>query len=56
MSQDLDELFELCDRMAVIYHGRLSDTVEAKGTSVEAIGLLMGGVFAQQDEGQNAAS
>jgi simple sugar transport system ATP-binding protein len=56
VSQDLDELFELCDRMAVIYHGRLSDTQEAKGTSVEAIGLLMGGVFGQQDEDTNAAS
>ncbi len=56
VSQDLDELFELCDRMAVIYHGKLSETVEAKGTSVEAIGLLMGGVFARQDEDQNASS
>jgi ABC-type uncharacterized transport system ATPase subunit len=47
VSQDLDELFELCDRMAVIYHGRLSETVPVKATSVDAIGLLMGGVFGQ---------
>jgi simple sugar transport system ATP-binding protein len=56
VSQDLDELFELCDRMAVIYHGRLSQTVEVKSTSVEAVGLLMGGVFGQQGENENAAS
>jgi len=55
ISQDLDELFELADRIAVIYHGRLSETVPVKSTSVEAIGLLMGGVFAQEDEEQDAA-
>ena len=54
VSQDLDELFELCDRMAVIYHGRLSETAPVKSTSVEAIGLLMGGVFAQDKEAQDA--
>jgi len=61
ISQDLDELFELCDRMAVIYHGRISETVQVKATSVEAIGLLMGGVFGtsedrQDNEGPNAAA
>ena len=50
VSQDLDELFELCDRMAVIYHGHLSETVPVKATSVEAIGLLMGGVFGQSNQ------
>jgi simple sugar transport system ATP-binding protein len=50
VSQDLDELFALADRLAVIYHGRLSETVAVKSTSVEAVGLLMGGVFGAQDE------
>lgn len=43
LSEDLDELFQLCDRMAVIYAGRLSHPVPVRETSVEAIGLLMSG-------------
>ncbi len=52
VSQDLDELFAICDRIAVIYHGRLSDLSPAETTSVEQIGLLMGGVFNTPDEGE----
>jgi len=43
ISDDLDELFEICDSIAVIANGRLSATHAARGTSAEAIGLLMGG-------------
>ena len=44
ISQDLDEVFELSDRIAVMFHGRLSDSLEALETSREEIGLLMAGV------------
>lgn len=44
ISQDLDELFEIADRIAVISLGRLSPATPARETSREAIGLLMGGV------------
>ncbi len=45
VSQDLDELFAICDRIAVICHGRLSDAQPTQAQSVEQIGMLMGGVF-----------
>jgi ABC-type uncharacterized transport system ATPase subunit len=44
ISQDLDELLELCDRIAVINEGKLSRAMDVKGVSIEEIGLLMGGV------------
>ncbi len=49
ISQDLDELFEISDRIAVIHHGALSPPRLARHTSREEIGLLMGGA-----EGQHA--
>ncbi|MCD1643592.1 ABC transporter ATP-binding protein [Aurantimonas coralicida] len=50
VSQDLDELLEFCDRMAVINGGHLSDAMEVKGISVERVGLLMGGVHGEADQ------
>lgn len=44
ISQDLDEVFELSDRIAVMFHGRLSNSLEAAKTNREEIGLLMAGV------------
>jgi simple sugar transport system ATP-binding protein len=43
ISQDLDEIFALCDRIAVIAGGRLSAARPIEAVSVEEIGLLMGG-------------
>jgi simple sugar transport system ATP-binding protein len=43
VSEDLAELFEICDRIAVLSDGRLSAPLPVAGTSVEAVGLLMGG-------------
>ena len=47
VSQDLDELLELCDRLAVINEGRLSEPMNVEGISIERIGLLMGGVHGE---------
>jgi general nucleoside transport system ATP-binding protein len=44
ISQDLDELFEISDRIAVIHTGQLSDALPARGTTREEIGLLMAGM------------
>ncbi len=55
ISQDLDELFVLSDRIAVLFHGRLSDSRPAQETSVEEIGLLMGGMFGNGSDGGEAA-
>ena len=43
ISQDLDELFEISDRIAVLHNGRLSASRPAGETRREEIGLLMGG-------------
>ncbi|QOZ28824.1 ABC transporter ATP-binding protein [Bradyrhizobium sp. CCBAU 51753] len=42
-SQDLDELAEITDRIAVMFHGRLSVPVPTREASRETLGLLMGG-------------
>ena len=44
ISQDLDELLLLSDRMAVLHGGRLSPAMATDGLSIERLGLLMGGV------------
>ena len=43
ISQDLDELAEIADRIAVMFHGTLSDPIDAAAASRERLGLLMGG-------------
>lgn len=43
ISQDLDELLEIADRIAVIFHGQLSGALPVPGLTREALGLLMGG-------------
>ncbi len=43
ISQDLDELLEMADRIAVLFHGKLSPAAPVAGLTREAIGLRMGG-------------
>ena len=49
ISQDLEELFEVSDRVAVIYEGRLSATRHVGEVTVEEIGLLMAGLDGEND-------
>jgi len=44
ISQDLDEIFEVADRVAVLSNGRLSPLFPAGEMTADRIGLLMGGV------------
>nr|WP_321444572.1 ABC transporter ATP-binding protein [uncultured Cohaesibacter sp.] len=44
ISQDLDEIFEVADRIAVINEGTLSIAEPVETMTLERIGLLMGGV------------
>jgi simple sugar transport system ATP-binding protein len=44
ISQDLDELLSLTDRLAVINEGVLSPPLVSHAASIEQIGLLMGGL------------
>jgi simple sugar transport system ATP-binding protein len=43
ISEDLDEIRSLSDRIAVMYEGRIVGVVDRDGTSVEQIGLMMSG-------------
>jgi general nucleoside transport system ATP-binding protein len=45
ISEELDELFEICDRIAVIAEGRMSPVQNACDTDVEKVGLWMSGLF-----------
>ncbi|HEY9055003.1 MAG TPA: ABC transporter ATP-binding protein [Rectinemataceae bacterium] len=44
VSEDLDELFQVSDRIAVMFEGRIMATVPAKEADPERLGLLMAGV------------
>lgn len=49
ISQDLDELFEISDRISVIFDGHLSTPIPAEKTSREKVGLLMAGIGFEDD-------
>ncbi len=43
ISEDLDELFALSDRIAVMYHGRLTAPQDTASLTIGDVGLLMSG-------------
>jgi general nucleoside transport system ATP-binding protein len=47
ISQDLDEIFAVCDHICVMAEGHLSDVRPIGDVSVEEIGILMGGLHDQ---------
>ncbi len=51
ISQDLDELLEISDRIAVMNHGHLSDPMPIAEVTLEKIGLLMGGISNETQAG-----
>ena len=44
ISQDLDEIMQIADRIAIIARGRLSPAIPTAAATIEEIGMLMGGV------------
>jgi simple sugar transport system ATP-binding protein len=56
ISQDLDELAEIADRIAVMFHGHLSEPLDAASASREKLGLLMGGSAVGQSESSKGAA
>ena len=44
ISEDLDEILELADRIAVIYEGEIMGIMSANEGDIEQLGLLMSGV------------
>jgi len=43
ISEDLDEIFALADRIAVIFHGKIMGIVDRKEATLQSIGLMMAG-------------
>jgi simple sugar transport system ATP-binding protein len=43
VSEDLDEIFELCDRIAVIFQGNFMGILESDDSRIADIGLMMAG-------------
>ena len=44
ISEDLDEVLNLSDRIAVIFKGELMDIIDASEANIEQLGLLMAGI------------
>jgi general nucleoside transport system ATP-binding protein len=53
-SQDLDELTEIADRIAVMFHGSLSASLATRDATREKLGLLMGGSSLEQKDTAHA--
>ena len=47
ISEDLDEIMALADRIAVIYEGSVVDVVDRKDAIADKLGLLMAGGVGQ---------
>ena len=45
VSEELEELFEICDRMVVIAQGRLSPSIATREATIERIGAWMSGLW-----------
>ena len=54
ISQDLDELMEMTDRIAALNAGRLSEIRPTSGIKIEQIGLMMGGAVEEEGVSQRA--
>jgi simple sugar transport system ATP-binding protein len=44
VSEDLEELFALCDKVGVLFKGRLMGVVDPRASSVADVGLMMAGI------------
>lgn len=49
ISEDLDELFLISDRIAALFDGHLSPLVKTQETSTNQIGQWMAGQFLEQE-------
>ena len=53
ISEDLDEILALSDRIAVIYEGQVMDVVAREHATPEKLGLLMAGVYPEPQPTSN---
>jgi len=54
VSMELSEIFDLCDRILVMYEGEIAGSFRAGEASAEQLGLLMAGGRAEEQDGQEA--
>ena len=52
ISEDLDEILALSDRIAVIYEGQIMDIIPRESATPEKLGLLMAGVHPEETAAQ----
>lgn len=48
ISEDIDELFTVSDRICAVFDGALSPPMATRSSTIEAVGQAMAGVFAQE--------
>jgi simple sugar transport system ATP-binding protein len=57
ISDELEELFEICDRLHVLFRGRLSPTLDRRQADISLVGSFMtGGFLAQADHERSVAA
>ncbi len=44
ISEDLDELTSIADRIAVMFEGKIMGTIKSEDADVEMLGLMMAGI------------
>jgi simple sugar transport system ATP-binding protein len=49
ISEDLEEILEISDQVSVLFAGRLSKPIPTAEASAERVGLLMAGVWKDED-------
>ena len=54
VSEELDELFEICDRLVVIAKGQVSPSVATSAATIEMIGAWMSGLWRESGGAQGA--
>jgi general nucleoside transport system ATP-binding protein len=54
VSEEVDELLEISDRLMVIAQGKVSPSINTSEASVEKIGLWMSGLWARDEESAHA--
>jgi len=50
VSEELDELFEICDRLYVMANGKLSPSIDRKAATVAQMGEWMSGMWGDHDQ------
>ena len=54
VSADLDEIFQLSDRLAVLYNGQCMGMAAPEALDMQQVGLMMGGMALPEAPGSQA--